>query len=189
MSDADALDAAIEDALLGRTPTVVDQATAAVVLRLAAAHREPIPDTVAGAVRSRLGRERRRRWVPARVAAAVLAVAFAAHSFGAFFLGEWVADQIDGHYDPHTSTENGVAFLALTALLVAAATRPRWLDAAALVAAPVGVFLGINGAPELTQSPNAGVLHLAEGLSAFALLALWWSTRRYGRPDDDEGEP
>jgi hypothetical protein len=188
MSDADTLDAAIDDVLAGRSPATLDDPTAAVVMRLSAASREPAPTSLSSTVANRLRKERQRRWIPARVAAAALAVAFASHSFGAFFLGEWIAEQIDGHYDRHTSIENGVVFLALTFLLVAGATRLRWLDAAAMVAAPIGVFLGINGAPELVTAPNAGILHMSEGISAFALIALWWWARRYGRPAEDEGE-
>ena len=192
MSDtaaADALDAAIDEALGGRVPTGVDEPLGAVVTRLAAVATEPAPPTLAATVARRLQRERReRRWVPARVAAAALGLAFASHSFGGFFLGEWVAEQVGGHYDVHTSTENGVAFLALAALLFLGVFRPRWLEAAVAVAAPVGVFLGINGAPELGYAPNAGALHLIEGLAGVALLGLWLWARRYGPPADNEGE-
>ena len=188
MSDADALDQAIDDALAGQTPSGVEQSVGAVLVRLASAYSEPVPLALDSRIRRVVNSDSGRRWFPARVAAACLAVAFATHSFGGFFLGEWVAEQVGGHYDAHTSVENGVAFLALTALLVAGALRARWLDLAAAVAAPVGVFLGINGAPELVSAPSAGSLHLFEGVAAVALLALWWRARRYGPPQSDEGE-
>lgn len=188
MSDADALDLAIDDALAGRTPKGVDQPEAAVLTRLANVHAVPVPQALEARVREVVTRDPGRRWIPARVAAACLALAFASHSFGGFFLGEWVAEQVGGHYDAHTSVDNGIAYLGLTVLLIAGALRPRWLDLAAVAGAPVGVFLGISGAPELVSAPSAGSLHLIEGVAAVALLALWWRARRYGPPQSDEGE-
>ena len=168
------LDAAVDAALAGRPPPADP-----LLGLLLDAHR-PEPPT---ALRARVGkvveRGERRRWLPARAAAAALALAFLLEGAGNLFFGRSVARHLHAPFDAHTYFESGVVFLALAAVLVAGALARRWLDLAVVAGAPVGLVLAIHGARELSEFPGGGALHLSQGAAALALALLWWRGRRY----------
>ena len=183
---ADDLDAMIDAAL--RTETSSD----AVVHRLTALHRAPLPRTLNAEPRvrrvsvqrtARAGARRPER--VAQLAALILGVSFFNHAFSNIFLGEWVADIIDGHYEPHVYNEGGVALAGLAILLLAAVRNKRWLGLAAVSGGSVGVGLGVLGIPEIVSLKVGGALHITEGLAGIVLLITWW---RYARGPNPEGE-
>jgi hypothetical protein len=171
------LDRAVDDALAG-TSSSDDPLLRALV----DAHRSEPPAPLAARVAAAVRRGERRRWLPAQAAAAVLASTFLIEGMGNLFFGRSVTRHLDAPFDAHTLFEGGVAFLALAAVLIAAAFAKRWLDLAVATGAPVGLALAIHGWSELSEFPGGGVLHLSQGLAAVALAVCWLQASRYVLP-------
>jgi hypothetical protein len=172
------LDRAADDVLAGGAPGGLDPASAALVERLVGGHEAEPPPGLGDRVGSLLRRERHwRRAV--RVAATALGLLFVAQGLGSLVAGTWVARNLGVAFDSHAFVEGGIVLLALGVVMVAGALERRWLDLAVLAGAPVGIAFAANGASELVEFPAGGVLHLSQGVTAVALAALWWRTRRY----------
>ena len=174
MTDDLVLDRAIDDAL-ARAPTVDDP----LLGLLLEAHRSQPPPVVAARVGAEVRRGERRRWLPARLAAAALAATFLVEGFGNLFLGHWVSRNLGIRFEEHALFEGGVLFLSLAMVLFAGAVSRRWLDLGLVAGSPVGLALAVHGASELGEFPGGGLLHLSQGVSAVALALLWWRARRY----------
>jgi len=177
---AERLDAAVDEALAGRPADGADPATAALVAQLVAVHRDDPPPALVARIGATVRRTRARAWIPARVAAAALGLAFVGQGFGDLVAGHWVARHLHVAYDEHLLFEGGVVLLALGFVVLAGAVERRLLDLAVVVGSPVGLSFAIHGAHEITEFPAGGVLHLTQGACAVALAVLWWGTRRYG---------
>lgn len=169
------LDQRVDDALAGRPPDTL-------LGRLVELHRSEPPQALAARVRSEVRRVTGRRWLAARVAAAVLAAPFLAQGVGSLLWGRWVASNLHVAFDSHVFFESGVLLLALGGVVLAGALRRQWLDLAVVAGASVGLVFGVGGASELREFPAGGLLHLGQGLAAAALVVLWWRARRYGFP-------
>jgi hypothetical protein len=172
---AEAVDVAIDDALGGRP------GGDPVVSGLVAAFAVALPPGLAADIRARAAVEQDRRsrnWLPARLAAAVLAYLYAVSGIVNIFFGHWLARVVKNAYAPHVYREGGLAFLAVSALLAWAVFRPRWLDAAVLVGSPLGVLIAINGAGEIINLRPGAVDHVPELAGALALAFFWWRAKR-----------
>lgn len=173
------LDQAVDAAAAGRPAGDLDDATAALVDGLLRIHRVETPPGLPAAVRRRAReRARDRASLAPRVAAGALAAAFLVQATGSLLLGPWVAAGLGVPYDGHAMFESGIALLGVTGVLLAGALARRWLDLATAAGVPVGVAFAIHGLPELSVFPAGAALHLAEGVLAIALAALWWRWRR-----------
>jgi MFS family permease len=179
---AEELDRVVDDALAAGPAPGVDPQTSAVLRLLADAHRDDPTAGTAARIGARMRRAEERRWLPGRIAAAVLGAAFLAQGLGNLFAGRWVARHVDVPFDSHAFFEGGIALLALGAILFAAAFARRWLDLAVAAGVPAALALALHGAPEVDEFPAGGVLHLTQGVAALALLVLWWRARRYVLP-------
>jgi hypothetical protein len=143
-------------------------------------------------VRRRVEAERDRQgpaWVPARLAAAVLAAFLFVSGITPIFFGHWLARAVNNQYAPHIYREGGLAFLAVSGVVAWAALRPRWLDLAVMVGSPLGVLLAINGAAEITHLRTGALDHVPQLLTALALAYFWWQAKnryRHHRSGEDE---
>ena len=168
-----------------------DRTDAAVEALLVSALDAPVPAGLAARVDAAVAQVTagvRRRWRIVRSLAAALGAVFVVNGGGNIFLGRWVARNLDAPYDPHVWREGGLALLALGALLLLAALRPRLLSAAALVACPVAAFYGVTGVGEVDDFLNGAVLHLSQGVLGIALAVGWFWARRYVSVPPNEGE-
>jgi MFS family permease len=179
---AEALDRVVDDTLTARSAPGVDAQTSAVLRLLADAHRDDPTAATAARIGARVRQAEERRWLPGRIAAAVLGSAFLAQALGNLLAGRWVARHVDVAFDSHAFFEGGIALLALGAILLTAAFARRWIDLAVAAGVPAGLALALHGAPEVDEFPAGGILHLTQGVAALALLVLWWRARRYVFP-------
>ena len=183
---AEILDGAIETVLRGGASD--DPLLNGLVHALAV----PVPTDLATLVRARATADddrRSRTWLPARLAAAVLAYLYVVSGIVNIFFGHWLARTVDNPYAPHVYREGGLAFLAVGAVVGWAAVRPRWLDAAVLVGSPLGILVAINGAGEIINLRAGALDHVPELLFAVALALFWWRAKhRYRNPRSGEEE-
>jgi hypothetical protein len=179
---AEDLDAAVDEALAGKAVPGLDASTSAALRLLVDAHREDLAPSTAARITATVRGAEARRWLPARIAAAVLGLTFLVQGLGNLLAGRWVARHLDVGFDSHAFFEGGIVFLALAAILLAAALAQRWMESAAVAGALAGLALALHGAPEVDEFPAGGILHLAQGIAALALLVLWWRARRYVLP-------
>ena len=187
---AAALDRLVDDALAGRPlRDRGDVASAVAVVQLAAAFHDAAPPAVYEHVDAAVRRARYQAVLPVRLAAFLLGSVFTFEALGDLVRGRWLADNLNVGYDAHASFEGGVVFLALAAVMVVAAMRPAWIDAAALAGVPAGLVLAAHGIPEFREFPEGGVVHATQGVAALAFGVTWWLWhRRYaGRPRDEGG--
>ena len=173
MTDDLTLDRAVDDALAGAP---VEDPLVGLLLEM---HRSEPPAELETRVGAAVQRGDRRRWLPARAAAALLALTFLTEGFGNLFLGHWVSRHLGIPFEEHTLFEGGVVFLSLAIVLLAGALSPRWLDVGVVSGFPVGFALAVHGIPELGEFPGGGLLHMSQGAAAVALALLWWRARRY----------
>lgn len=186
LAEAETLEIAVDAALLtGRSD---DPVIAGLVQTFTA---RP-PARLAEQVRRRVEAERDRQgpaWLPARLAAAVLAAFLFGSGITPIFFGHWLAQAVNNPYAPHIYREGGLAFLAVSGVVAWAALRPRWLDLAVMVGSPLGVLLAVNGAGEIVHLRTGALDHVPELLSALALAYFWWQAKnRYRRDRSGEDE-
>lgn len=149
---------------------------------LRAAHDHDVPPSL---------RARLRRQLPAPlprsiyIAVGVLGWVIFQHGMGNIVFPRWIADQTHGHYDAHSYREGAIAMVGVGLFMVFCAVRKRWLRPASAVGVPVGIGFGLHGAPEVTTTLAGFALHAAEGVTALALLFLWWRYARR-RPSEEE---
>ncbi len=173
------LDRTIDTVASGEDTPGLDAETRALIQALLAARRADAPPALKRRVQAAVHAARERAWRPARLAAAVLAVAFLAQGAGSLLFGPWVAGGLHVAFQPHLLFESGVALLALGGVVMAGALTRRLLDVALAAGAPVGVVFAVHGLPELVEFPAGGALHLSQGIAALVFAALWLSARRY----------
>lgn len=169
------LDDEIAAALRGKA----GRATDPTVLWLANTLRADPPARLHRQVAQRITAHEQRRWRVARVAAALLAVVLLAQGIGNFYVGEWISRNIGEPYSRHAMFEMGLALVAAGGAVAAGALRREWLPVAVVAGVPLGVLLGVHGAPEATTFAWGAVLHISEGVCAVALAVAWWRASRY----------
>ena len=151
----------------------------------------PLPPGLAARVEAVVGpvvTSLRRRWLVVRGLATALGAAFVFNGFGNVFLGRSVAENLGEPYHPHVWREGGVALVALGAVLLVAAARPRrLLPAVAAVACPLAAYYGVVGAGEFDDWVNGALLHTTQGVLGIALAVGWFWARRYVPDRGGEG--
>jgi len=174
------LDRAIESVASGGEAPGVDAQTRALIQALLVTRRtDPAPALREGVRAALRAAAHERVWLPARLAAAVLALAFVGQGVGSLLFGRWVATNLHIVFDPHLLFESGVALLALGGVVMAGALTRRLVGVALAAGAPVGLAFAVHGLPELAEFPAGGALHLSQGVAALALALLWVRARRY----------
>src|SRR5215471_16563599 len=174
------LDRAIESVASGGEAPGVDAQTRALIQALLVTRRTDPAPALRERVRAALREAAHERvWLPARLAAAVLALAFVGQGVGSLLFGRWLATNLHIVFDPHLLFESGVALLALGGVVMAGALTRRLVGVALAAGAPVGLAFAVYGLPELAEFPAGGVLHLSQGVAALALAVLWLRARRY----------
>lgn len=158
-----------------------------VVPWIAAAVRTDPPPGLAARVEQEHDTRERARWRPLQLVAALFSLNLLSHGFGNMFVGDWVARGLGEHYSPHAVREGGIALIAVGLAVGAGWFRRAWLPVSVATGAPLGIALGIYGAPEVVRFGPGAALHFAQGALGLALLVLWWRARRYGRRPIDEG--
>jgi hypothetical protein len=179
---AEALDRAIDAMHEGDEPRDIAAEQARVLRHLSVVYASAAPSGLAERVRTAVVSARR----PSRVlrltqlAAALLGALYLFHGLPHIFAGERVAEFLRLEYEPHIYTEEGIALLAVAAVLLLGALRARYLRAGILVGVPLSVALAVFGVLEIGHAPQpaAEFLHFAQGAVALALLGLWWRLRR-----------
>jgi hypothetical protein len=174
------LDRAIDALASGEDAAGLDAETRAVVQALLVARRTAPPASLQRRVRAAVREAAHERaWLPVRLAAAVLGLAFLAQGAGSLLFGSWVAGGLHIAFEPHLLFESGVALLALGGVVLAGAFSRRLLDVALAAGAPVGLVFAVHGLPELVEFPAGGALHLSQGIAALVFAVLWSNARRY----------
>lgn len=145
--------------------------------------------SVAGRVRQRRSQAARAaRARPVRVAAAVLGLLMLLQGLPPVVAPDWFAEEIL-EIEPHAHAfrEASFALFAVSALLLWAAARPRWLTPAVIIGSTLSIALLVNGTEELADGKvlGGGGAHLSVGIAGIVLAVLWW---RYARPPSREGE-
>lgn len=174
------LDRAIESVASGDEAPGVDAKTLALIQALLVSGRTDPPPALRERVKAALREAAYERvWLPARLAAALLALAFVGQGAGSLLFGRWVAGNLHIAFEPHLLFESGVALLALGGVVMAGALIRRLVGVALAAGAPVGLAFAAHGLPELAEFPAGGALHLSQGVAALALAVLWLRARRY----------
>lgn len=173
------LDRAIEAVASGGEAPGLDARTRALIQALLVARRTDPPPALRERVRATVRETNERVWLPARLAAAVLALAFLGQGAGSLLFGRWVAGSLHITFEPHLLFESGVALLALGGVVMAGALSRRLVGVALAAGAPVGLVFAANGLPELAEFPAGGALHLSQGVAALVFAALWLRAWRY----------
>lgn len=181
--DAEVLDRQIDEVLAGRWP---DDAPPAVG-RLTASFRVDPPASLGERVAIDRSDHIRRRLLPVRLVAALMAYLFLSHGIGNIVSSAWVAENVGEPDSPHFATEGGLALIVIGVLVGAAARWPQWLPAAAGAAVPLGVAFGVLGVGEIGEFTAGAVLHLSQFGAAVALGVGLWRNRRYTRALRSEG--
>lgn len=180
LAAAEALDVEIE-ALLGGAAGPDSDPT---LTWIAASVRTDPPPGLARRIAVERRRWQRRRFLPVRIAGALLAYLFLSHGFGNFFIGGWVADNLGQAESPHAVTEGSLALIAVGIAVTIGVVWQRFLAVAVGSGVPLGVAFGVLG---LSEAPTFGVgaaLHLSQAAAAIALLV---TARRFWR--DSDGGP
>ena len=172
---ADRLDAEITAALRGEAKATTDPTVLWLATTIGATPPQRTYRRIAKAV------VRKRRWVPAQLAAGVLAVLMLWHGLSNILFGEWIARALGEPFNAHVSLEGGTAYLAVGTALVACALNARLIPVAVAVGVPLGLSLGLHGIREINQFAWGAVFHLAEGTAAIVLLVTWLLMWRYSR--------
>lgn len=184
VAEAERLDAEISRALAGDLPPGADP----IVPWVLAAVRSDPPPGLGARIEDEHEAQERARWRPVQLVAALFALNLLSHGFGNMFVGDWVARGLGEHYSPHAVREGGIALIAVGLAVGAGWFRRSWLPVSVATGAPLGIVLGIYGAPEVTRFGPGAALHVFQGTLGIALLVLWWRARRYGRAPRAEGE-
>lgn len=183
LAAAERTDAEIDAVLRGEAAPGTDPT----LLWLSAAMRTDPPASLHDRIRAAREAELDRLARPARWAAAALAYLFLSHGFGNFFIGGWVADNLDQPESPHALTEGSLALMAVGIAVAAGAIRRRWLTTSAVAGVPLGVAFGFVGLSEAPTFGAGAALHLSQAAAAVAFGYLFWKFRDATGGSDEEG--